>query len=129
MVGGCGVSWGHSTVPSWTWWEGCFSRNFPASSKLYLTAPVISTSDTSAGPGLGGSVPAARVPLGKAQDGGSSASELGCVPDWLHVSMTVVSRFFLSNFTQAADHPWGERSLSNFSPLRGYFSCEGTGSR
>lgn len=69
------------TVPSWTWWEGYFSRNFPASSGLYLTAPVIGISDTSAGPGLGTSIPAARLPLGRAQAGGSSESELGvCGP-------------------------------------------------
>lgn len=65
------------TVPSWTWWEGYFSRNFPASSGLYLTASVIVISDTSADPGLGTSVPAARLPLGRAQAGGSSESELG----------------------------------------------------
>lgn len=54
---------------------------------------MISTSDTSVGPGLGSSVPAARVPLGKTQAGGSSESELGVCGTWLHASLTVVSRF------------------------------------
>lgn len=82
------------TVPSWTWWKGCFPRNFPVSSGLYLTAPVIGISDTSAGPGLGTSVPAARLPLGRAQAGGSSESELGVRGPWLHASLTVVARCF-----------------------------------
>lgn len=82
------------TVPSWTWWKGCFSRNFPASSGLYLMAPVIGISDISAGPGLGTSVLAARLPLGRAQAGGSSESELGVCRPWLHASLTVVSRCF-----------------------------------
>lgn len=95
--------------------EGLLFRNFPASSRLYLTAPVISTSDTSVGPGLGATIPAARVSLRRAQAGGSSESEPVVCGIWLHAFLTKVSRVFLSRFTQAADHSHSERSPGSFS--------------
>lgn len=93
--------------------EGLLFQGYPSS----LQGVSHCTCDTSAGPGLGSSVPAARV-----SSGGSEGflvegqSQLGMSRTWLHASLTVVSRFFFSNFTQAADHPCGGRSPGSRQP-------------
>lgn len=122
--GGCVVG----SRGSCRWWVGivCLGSQYSAflgmvERPLFQEYPSIlqveclCISDTSAGPGLGSSVPAARV-----LSGGSGCWKLQvrarCSRTRVHAPLTVVSRFFLSNSIQAADHLCGWRSPGSGQP-------------